>query len=170
MNIIDKAKVIKIVEHSNKRDEVDKIDEYKEKIYKEVEIQPGQFEVVKKAFPISLDYTGIIEFGCLYDTHHRIEIIQKDGNAATIEICFICGEMCVNQGKINQMPIGWKNSLKVLMGMFGMHTDEYSFRKLKHKNSEPSAATNVLLSWLNLDPGSESCLDTSVNMDIILYR
>ena len=124
LRAISSAKTVRVVEHSSSWDNPEiRRDEYKEVIFQERILETKEIEALRRAFPISFDYNKTMKEGCIFADHHRIELQQKEGAPFVIDICFPCGQLRLNQGETQLMPMRWKNSLRHFFSDLGMKPD-----------------------------------------------
>jgi len=120
---IDQAKEIRVIEHSSRWDYAnpDDIDQ-PEKIYATVVLNPSQKMHLKEALTLSKDRSGNTSLACIFEPHHRIEIVSPDNSTFKIEICLICGELDLGWGQ-RILPDGWDVSLKAFISSLSMRPD-----------------------------------------------
>jgi len=114
------ASSIRVVEHSDRFDHPDEMKNYKEKIYGTVTLSADQVSGLLKAFPLSLDYSGMMAKKCIFSSHHRVEFLRRNGKATVLEICFLCREIDFDGGGQRIMPVGWPSSLQSFVVSLGM--------------------------------------------------
>ena len=115
------ASTIRVVEHSDRFDPpFDPRKHYKEKIYRSVTLSADDVSRLRKAFPVSLDYSFAIQTLCGFSSHHRVEFVRRDGRVTILEICFQCGELELDGGEQRILPVGWDSSLQSFIISLGM--------------------------------------------------
>ena len=120
---IARAKEIRVVEHSCRWDFLrDNLVVLNEKIYKTIVLTPSQVTQLKTALFPSLDHSGNTFLSCIFEPHHRLEIVRPDNSVFVIEICFVCGELDVGAGQ-RILPDGWENSLKTFISSLSLRPD-----------------------------------------------
>lgn len=122
VTVLDGSKSVRVVEHSSRFDNHGRDQQsYREVIYSTVTLTPDQIKSIRRALPLSLDYSGFLSLACIFDEHHRIEIAQKDGKTFVLHICFHCGEIILNDEEHSRiMPIGWPSRLNAFMSSLGL--------------------------------------------------
>jgi hypothetical protein len=111
---IRNAQKVVVVVHSSPWDnpEQEAMKNYKEQIFQTVELLPAQRESLLHALPKAKDISDSTLTACIFDPHHRVEILKSDGSNLVWEICFQCGEHFVAGDRVRIMPRGWPDSLK----------------------------------------------------------
>jgi hypothetical protein len=89
----------------------DSITNYKEKVFQTVELRPAQRKSLLRAMPAARDVSDHMASNCIFESHHRIEIVSADGSKLAWEICFQCGEHFVEGDQVRILPAGWRASL-----------------------------------------------------------
>ncbi len=121
LTALDDAESVQVVEHSDRWDKHSFDPDYKEKTYASIKLTPDQIEALRRAFPPTLDYSGYGELMCIFEEHHYIKIIAKNGSVLTLHICFHCGQLILNDGSDRIMPIGWSSTLGKFIASIGLH-------------------------------------------------
>jgi hypothetical protein len=117
----DSASTIRVIEHSDRFDRpFDLEKQYEERVFRSVTLSADQASKLRRAFPISLDYSFAIATACIFSSHHRVEIVRKDGGVTILEICFHCSEVRLDGGGQRIMPVGWDSSLRGFIISLGM--------------------------------------------------
>ena len=115
-NAIRNAQRVTVVVHSSPWDNPEPNEEamknYKEQIFQTVKLLPAQRRSLLHALPKAKDISDSAATACIFDPHHRIEILQSDGSRLVWEICFHCGEHFVEGDRVRILPLGWSDSLK----------------------------------------------------------
>jgi hypothetical protein len=115
------ASTIRVVEHSDRFDPpFDPRKHYEEKIFRSVTLSAEEVSRLRKAFPVSLDYSFAIQTACIFSSHHRVEFVRRDGGVTTLEICFQCDELELDGGEQRILPVGWDSSLQNFIVSLGM--------------------------------------------------
>ncbi len=120
---IARAKEIRVIEHSSRWDfPRNNSISLNERIYKTIVLTSSQVAQLKTALFPSLDYSGNTFLSCIFEPHHRVEIVRADNSVFVIEICFVCGELDVGRGQ-RILPDGWENSLKTFISSLSLRPD-----------------------------------------------
>jgi hypothetical protein len=129
------ATEIRVVEHSNREDEIRELAQtstnwtldphWKETIYKTVVLDEKQKLDLRDSMPWSLDLSGpmITIKACAFDSHHRVEIQQADGSVLRMEVCFVCGQMALNNENQRDLPAGWREGFSAFVASLSLHPD-----------------------------------------------
>lgn len=122
---LDNASSMRVIEHSCRWDSTETMNDpnFKETIYATVTLDREHIESLRKALPQALDYGDTQFRACIFEEHHRIEIVQGDGRTFILRICFHCGELEVNDGEQRIMPEGWDGSLRTFFVSLGLRPD-----------------------------------------------
>ena len=136
MAAANQAKTITVVEHSDRFDpNIDREAPYKEKIFRAVVLSPRERTRLSAAFPLSLDHSDLIHLRCLFESHHRIEMIAENGQVTVLKICFHCQQLVVGEEKQRIFPLGWDRSLEQFIHGLGMSR----LPKESNQMSEPTS-------------------------------
>jgi hypothetical protein len=120
------AKEIRVVEHSNTWDDmrarrVPIKPNWTETVYATVILNQSQISQLRAALSPALDYSSLGELMCIFDSHHRIEIRRHDDSVYTMEICFVCGELVIDNGRDRIFPVGWGPKLTRFISSLSLH-------------------------------------------------
>jgi len=133
------AATIRVVEHTDRFD--GKLDEeYKEKIYRSVILSANQMSRLRKAFPISFDYSYSIGVKFIFSPNHRIEFVRSDGKVSVLDICFKSNEIRIDDGAKRIMPVGWASSLRSFIITLGMSPAPIEAINVVEPTSAPTGA------------------------------
>jgi hypothetical protein len=125
---LNDAASVEIVEHSCRFDHIgEKI--YQPVTYATVTLSPEQIQALRQALPITFDYSAHIELFCIFEEHHYIKIVDKDGSTVVLHLCFNCGELVMNDrpvgfgdnDTVRIMPLGWYGRLDKFVTSLGLH-------------------------------------------------
>ena len=122
LSALDDASSVQVVEHSSRFDKVGYNPDYKEIIFATVTLMPGQIDALRKALPLTEDYSGSRMKMCMFEEHHYIAVTRRDGSVLTLHICFHCGQMELGD-HYGDMPEGWETSLRGFVASLGLHPD-----------------------------------------------
>lgn len=115
------ASAIRVIEHSDRFDlPVDLERKYEEKNFRSAVLSADQASNLRRAFPVSLDYSLSVSTACIFSSHHRVEFVHQDRRVTSLEICFQCGEIRLDGGGTRIMPVGWDSSLRSFIVSLGM--------------------------------------------------
>jgi hypothetical protein len=122
LSALDDASSVQVVEHSSHFDSITERNNpnYKDVIYATVTLKPDQIESLRKALPLTLDYSGTRMKMCMFEEHHYIAITRRDGSVLTLHICFRCGQIKLGS-HYGDMPEGWAASLNGFVTSLGLH-------------------------------------------------
>lgn len=113
---------VRVVEHSDPHDTPGPTPAgYAEKIYATSVLDRKQLNDLYLALPFAFGYSYQTQCGLV--PHHRIEFVQPDGTISTMELCFKCGELQLNDQSQRGFPPGWYQTLKQFISSLGMHPD-----------------------------------------------
>jgi hypothetical protein len=120
------AKRVVVTVHSSPEDSPDEeaMKNYKEQVFQTLELLPAQREALLHALPRAKDISDSVGTKCIFDPHHRIEIVKADGTRLVWEICFHCGEHFLEGDRIRILPRGWPASLKSFFQSQNIQTSE----------------------------------------------
>ena len=91
---ISDAKEVRIIEHTCSWDYLPPYDKnYSEKIYARVVLNASQKEQLIAALPPSADYSGMQFMQCIFEPHHRIEIVCDNGSVFKVELCLCAANL-----------------------------------------------------------------------------
>lgn len=112
---IRNAQRVVVVVHSSPFDDPavssDSIKNYKEEVFQTVELRPDQRKSILRALRAAKDVSDEMATACIFDPHHRVEIVNTDGSKLVWEICFQCGEHFLAGDRVRILPAGWRASL-----------------------------------------------------------
>lgn len=118
------ATQVRVVEHSNAFDPpVVSPEQFHEKVYTTLTLTPGQIADLRRALPISLDFSKHYVTFCAFVDHHRIEAVQPDGSVFAVDLCFQCGELRLGDGLVRHLPLRWRHTLSGYFTALGLHPD-----------------------------------------------
>lgn len=119
------ATQVRVIEHSNEWDDPLAADheKYREKIYSTVTLSPQQIAELRAALPISADFSKTLGHACHFQDHHRIEALQPDSTAFTLDLCFHCGELRITGEEQRIFPERWGKSLRKFIASLGLKPD-----------------------------------------------
>ena len=120
---LDNAASVKVIEHSCQWDNINSANDpkYKEKTYATITLTPERIAALRKALPESTDISETTARMCIFEEHHRIEIVEKNGTTFMFRLCFQCGELELNNDGQRIMPTGWPSSLGSFVSSLGLH-------------------------------------------------
>jgi len=120
---MDQAKEVRIIEHSNRWDYDPPTNTIPpEKIYATTVLNASQVALLKAAMFPSKDRSTNTFTACIFEPHHRIEIVNPNNSVSVVEICLGCGELDIGQGQ-RILPDGWEASLKSFLSSLKMRTE-----------------------------------------------
>ena len=110
------AKEIRVIEHSIKWDDIHAgkfpiKPNWKETVYATVTLTSNQASQLRTIFSPARDYSDFIDPACIFEPHHRIQMLRPDGSVYSIEICFLCGQLAINGENERMFPVGWESRL-----------------------------------------------------------
>ncbi len=108
------------IKHTDQYDQLDKIDQYQEKILQTKVLSNSEVTGLINAIPSSKDRSDYTFLRCVFSPHHRIEIERQDHSVFIWEICFTCGEHQLPNDRNRILPDGWKESLSSFFESIGM--------------------------------------------------
>ena len=123
LKALDEASQVRVIEHSSPYDGGSYSSNYSETTFSTLALDDEQKKALRNALNLSLDYSGTIMMMCIFEEHHRIDIIKKDGSTTTLHICFHCGEIMIDDKGQRIMPLGWPSSLSQFISSLGLHPD-----------------------------------------------
>src|SRR4051812_32808481 len=113
---IRNAQKVVVIVHSGPWDnpaaDIERMKNFKEQILQTVELLPAQRNSLLGALPKAKDLSDRTSTACIFDPHHRIEILNPDGSRLIWEVCFHCGQHFVEGDHVRILPLGWPDSLK----------------------------------------------------------
>lgn len=120
---------ITAIKHTDQYDEIDKIDQYQEKILQTKVLSDHEITELLNALPRSKDRSDYTFLRCIYSPHHRIEIERADRSIFIWEICFTCGEHQLPDDANRILPDGWKEALASFFKGIGMDPEVHKRKR-----------------------------------------
>jgi hypothetical protein len=119
---IDQAKQIKVIEHSCRWDSpYPESKTFHETVFSAIVLTPSQIAHLRSALLPTVDNSGHLATACIFVPHHRIEFVRENGTVFTLEICFTCGEISLDNERQRIFPDRWEVSLNRFVSSIGFN-------------------------------------------------
>jgi hypothetical protein len=119
---IDQAKQIKVIEHSCRWDSpYPESKTFHETVFSTIVLTPSQIAHLRSALLPTADNSGHLATACIFVPHHRIEFVRENGTVFTLEICFTCGEISLDNERQRIFPEKWEVSLSRFVSSIGLN-------------------------------------------------
>ena len=136
---IDQAKQIKVIEHSCRWDSPHpKSRTFHETVFSAIVLTSSQIADLRSAFPLTADNSGHLATACIFVPHHRIEFVRENGTVFTLEICFTCGEISLDNERQRIFPDRWEVSLNRFVSSIGLNPN----RQIEKRSQPDEMAGN----------------------------
>ncbi len=121
LSALDNSRSVQVVEHSNPHDPRSFEIPYQQVTYAKVVLSPAQIASLRGAVSNFPEPRGTGVKKCSFVDHHSIEITGQNSNVTTLNICFHCGQLRLDQGNVYEMPAYWRSSLSDFVRSLGLH-------------------------------------------------
>jgi hypothetical protein len=119
---MDQAEQIKVIEHSCRWDSpYPESKTFHETVFSAIVLTASQIAHLRSALPLTADNSGHLATACIFVPHHRIEFVRQTGTVFTLEICFACGEISLDNEHQRIFPERWEVRLSRFVSSIGLN-------------------------------------------------